>query len=138
MEIAENLKKLILENFKFFNSKNVVTGSVDPSRYDENTNYCVIIPETTEITENNLDGYDTETRFTISMLFRGAKHSELVSRMEDTAEAFQKLLFTEYSLGETVTDITPGQIKYFYDCGTVEKQATGLDIELTIKENKEL
>lgn len=138
MKSAKALKNLILENFKIFTEKNVTIGSVDPSRYDGNTNYCVIIPETSEIVETDLESFSTETKFTVSMLFRGAKHSELVERMEEVATQFQNLLFTDYSLSENVTDITPGQIKYFYDCGTVEKQATGLDIELTIKESREL
>lgn len=138
MESAKALKNLILKNFKIFTDKTIAIGSIDPSRYDGNTNYCVIIPETSDIVETDLESFSTETKFTVSMLFRGAKHSELVERMERMATQFQNLLFTDYSLGENVTDITPGQIKYFYDCGTVEKQATGLDIELTIKENREL
>lgn len=138
MECAEKLRELILSEFSIFSAKNVAIGSIDTSRYDGNVNYCVIIPETSEIAETDLEGFSTETKFTVSMLFRGAKHSELVERMERTASRFQKLLFSDYSLGESVTDITPGTIKYFYDCGTVDSQATGLDIELTIKESRTL
>ena len=137
MEIAENLKDFLIQNYEIFNENNVVIGSVDLSRYEQN-NLCVIIPETTQLEETDLTGYTQKTRFTISMLFRNAKHNVLISTMEETANAFFKIILSDYSLGGSVTDIEPGDIKYFYDCGTVEKQATGLDIELTIIENKEL
>lgn len=133
MEIAESLKKIILEKFDIFQEKNIAIGSIDPSRFNNNSNYCVIIPERKEITETNLDdSFECETVFTISMMFRGSKHSELVKTMESVADNFNKLLLTDFDLSENAKDITPGAIKYFYDCGTVEKQATGLDIELTI------
>ena len=57
--------------------------------------------------------------------------------MEETAEKFQREILGDYSIGTNVTDIEPGEITYFYDCGTVEKQATGLEIELTITETKD-
>lgn len=133
MEVAENLKKIILENFDIFQEKNIAIGSVDPSRFDNGGNYCVIIPENKTITQTNIDeSFESEIKFTISMMFRGAKHIDLVKRMEKTADDFNKLLLTDFDLGGNAKDVTPGATKYFYDCGTVEKQATGLDIELTI------
>ncbi len=133
MEIAESLKKIILEKFDIFTSKNIAIGSVDPSRFNSTSNYCVIIPETKTITETNLDeSFECETKFTISMMFRGAKHSDLIKTMESVADDFNKLLLSDFDLDGNAKDITPGAIKYFYDCGTVEKQSTGLDIELTI------
>lgn len=133
MEIAENLKKIILEKFDIFQEKNIAIGSVDPSRFNNSSNYCVIIPETKTITETNLDdSFECETKFTISMMFRGSKHSELVKTMEKVADDFNKLLLSDFDLDGNAKDIEPGATKYFYDCGTVEKQATGLDIELTI------
>ncbi|MBQ1627994.1 MAG: hypothetical protein II098_02405 [Treponema sp.] len=134
MDCAENLKNLICENFEIFTESDVLIGSIDLSRYEKN-NLCVIIPEKTEITETYIDGsFKAETRFTISMMFRGKKHSECVRTMEETAVNMQRLLISDFSLGSSVSDIIPGEIKYFYDCGTVEHQASGLDIELTIRE----
>lgn len=137
MECAENLKKFIIKNFDGFTEQNVLIGSLDFSRY-ESKNLCLIIPESAEITDTNIGrGFDCDTSFTVSFLFRGGKHTELVKKMEDVAEQFQKEILGDYSLGQNITDITPGKIKYFYDCGTVEKQATGLEIELTITETKD-
>lgn len=137
MECAENLRKFIIENFDGFTEQNVLTGSIDISRY-EAKNLCLVIPEHTDITDTDIGGgFERETSFTVSFLFRGGKHTELVERMEQTAETLQKRILGDYSLGQNVTDITPGSIKYFYDCGTVERQATGLEIELTITETRE-
>lgn len=134
MVCAENLKNLICENFEIFSDSDVLIGSIDLTRYEKN-NLCVIIPEKSEIIETYIDGsFKAETRFTISMMFRGKKHSECVSTMEETAVNMQRLLISEFSLGNTVSEVIPGEIKYFYDCGTVERQASGLDIELTIRE----
>lgn len=137
MRSAENLCRFITENFDGFTEQNVLSGSIDLSRY-EAKNLCLVIPEETEITDTDIGGgFERETKFTVSFLFRGGKHQELVQRMEQTAETFQKRILGDYSLGQNVTDIAPGRIKYFYDCGTVEKQATGLEIELTITETAE-
>ncbi len=137
MECAESLKKFIIKKLDGFTEQNVLVGSVDLSRYEQK-NLCLILPEKSEIVDTNIGrGYDCNTTFTISFLFRGKSHSELVEKMEGMADSFQKLILGDYSLGSNVTDITPGEIKYYYDCGTVEKQATGLDIELTITEVKD-
>jgi hypothetical protein len=138
MKSAESLKKFITENFKLFTDKNVIIGSIDLSRY-ESKNLCVIIPEETSITDLELGGeIETQTSFTLSFLFRGEKHTELIERMETFANDFQVKVAGNYSFNKNVTDVSVGKIKYFYDCGTVEKQATGLDIEMTITETKEI
>lgn len=137
MECAEKLKELIAEKLPAVSEENILIGSVDVSRH-EAKNICVIIPETTEITDTDIGGgYEQATALTVSFLFRGGKHTELVKRMEETADTFQKAILEGYSLGRNVTDIEPGKTRFFYDCGTVERQATGLDIELTITETKE-
>lgn len=138
MRAAEALKKLIAENIGIFSEKNVFTGTVDLSRLDSIQNVCVIIPESEQITDSDIGGgYETEITFTVSMIFRGGKHPELVERMENTAAEMSRLVLSDYTLGENVTDIAPGKTKYFYDCGAVERQATGLDMELTITETRE-
>lgn len=138
MKAAESLKNLIAENIGIFTEKNVFTGSVDLSRTDNIANVCVIIPESEQITDSDIGGgYEVEISFTVSMIFRNGKHFELVERMERTAEEFSRLVLSDYTLGGNVTDIIPGKTKFFYDCGAVEQQATGLDIELTITETRE-
>ncbi len=139
MESAEKIKDTILENFTFFKEKNVAVGAVDPSRFDGSENYCVIIPETREIISNEIGGgYTAQTRFTISMMFRGSSYQTLVSRMEKTAVEIENVFFGGIELTDNATEIEMGETKYFYNCGTLERQATGLDISLTIKENVDL
>lgn len=136
MECAEKMKEMIAESVAI-PKENILIGSVDVSRHEAKT-LCVIIPETAEITDTDIGGgYEQATAFTVSFLFRGGKHPELVKKMEETADIFQKAVLSGYSLGRNVTDIEPGKTRFFYDCGTVERQATGLDIELTITETKE-
>lgn len=137
MECADNLKKFIIKNFDGYTEHNVLVGSLDISRY-ELKNLCLVIPESTKITDTDIGrGFNCETKITVSFLFRGENHPALIKRMEETAEKFQREILGDYSLGTNVTDIEPGEITYFYDCGTVEKQATGLEIELTITETKD-
>ncbi len=139
MESAEKLKEAVLENFGFFKEKNIAVGAVDPSRFAGSENYCVIIPETREIIESEIGGgYTVQTRFTISMMFRGSSYTTLVERMENTAVEIEEVFLNGIDLTDNATEIETGEIQYFYNCGTIEKQATGLDISLTIKENIDL
>lgn len=138
MRSAETLKNFIAGNIDgFAKGKNILVGSIDISRHEAEDYLCVVVPERTEMQETYGDGsYQAETTFTLSFLFRGAKHSVLVERMERTAETFMRKVMTDLALGEGYTAASIGGIEYFYDCGTVRRQASGLDIEMTVTETK--
>lgn len=137
MRITDALKGYIIDNLDGFTDKNVVVGKADLSRHDAKTRLCAIVPETSEITRAYTAGsFEVQTRLTVSFLFRGGQYKALVREMEDTADAFMAAVMKSLSLGNSVTGADIGQIEYFYDTGTVEEQATGLDINLTITETR--
>lgn len=135
MRIAEALKSYIIANIDGFTDKNVVIGKADLSRYDSKTSLCAIVPETSEITKAYTAGsFEVSTKLTVSFLFRGGKYKALVDKMSGTADAFMRAVMKSLSLGNTVTGADIGQLEYYYDTGTVDEQATGLDVNLTITE----
>lgn len=137
MKTAESLKKIIIANIDGFTEKNISIGSVDISRYNSNLSLCVIAPEKTELSKSYIQGsFEVSTSYTISFLFRNKTHSELIEQMENVAEVFLQKVQTNLTLNAEVTNASFDGVEYFYDCGTVEKQATGLDIKMTILETR--
>lgn len=137
MRTAEALKKFIIANISGFTEKNTLIGAVDISRYNSNLSLCVIVPEKTTLSKSYVQGsFEISTSYTISFLFRNKTHSELIEQMENTAEVFLQKIQTNLTLNADVTDASFDGVEYYYDCGTVEKQATGLDIKMTILETK--
>lgn len=137
MKTAEALKKFIIANINGFTKDNIAIGSVDISRYNANLSLCVITPEKTELSKSYIQGsFEVSTSYTISFLFRGKTHSELVEQMESVADFFLQKVQTSLTLNAEVTNASFDSVEYYYDCGTVEKQATGLDIKMTILETR--
>lgn len=137
MKTAESLKKFIIANIDGFSEKNIAIGAVDISRYNSNLSLCVIVPERTELSKSYIQGsFEVSTTYTISFLFRNKTHSELVEQMENVAEVFLQKVQTNLTLNAEVTNASFDGVEYYYDCGTVEKQATGLDIKMTILETR--
>lgn len=136
MKSAQSLKNFIAKNLDGFTESDVIIGSVDLSRFPQK-NLCVIVPETMEVTEQYIDGsFEAKTSFTLSFLFRGEKYPALVEKMEAKADEIQKLIMNSLSLENAVTSAELEKIEFYYDCGTAEKQATGLDVKMTITEEK--
>lgn len=136
MKSAQSLKNFIAKNLDGFSENNVIIGSVDLSRFPQK-NLCVIVPETMEVVEQYIDGsFEAKTSFTLSFLFRGEKYAALVEKMETRADEIQKLIMNSLSLENAIISAELEKIEFYYDCGTVENQATGLDIKMTITEEK--
>ena len=136
MKSAQSLKNFIAKNLDGFTESNVIIGSVDLSRFPQK-NLCVIVPETMEVTEQYIDGsFEAKTSFTLSFLFRGEKYPALVEKMEAKADEIQKLIMNSLSLENAVASAELEKIEFYYDCGTGESQATGLDVKMTIIEEK--
>lgn len=136
MKSADAIKNFIENNLEGFAPGAVVIGSISLSRYEQK-NLCVIIPEETEVAERYIDGsVETNTTFTLSFFFRGEKYSLLVEKMEGIADTIQRLSMKKLAAETGVAGVQLGKIEYYYDCGTVENQATGLDVKMTITEEK--
>ena len=136
MKSAQAIKRFIENNLEGFTPDSVLIGSISLSRYEQK-NLCVIIPEETEVAERYIDGsVETNTTFTLSFFFRGEKYSLLVEKMEGIADTIQKLSLKKVAAEPDVAGVQLGKIEYYYDCGTVENQATGLDVKMTITEEK--
>lgn len=136
MKSAQSLKNFIAKKLDGFSENNVIIGSVDLSRFSQK-NLCVIVPETMEVVEQYIDGsFEAKTSFTLSFLFRGEKYTALVEKMETKADEIQKLIMNSLSLESAIISAELEKIEFYYDCGTLENQATGLDIKMTITEEK--
>lgn len=136
MKSADAIKNFIENNLEGFVPGAVVIGSISLSRYEQK-NLCVIVPEETKVTERYINGsVETDTTFTVSFFFRGEKYSLLVEKMEVIADTIQRLSMKKLAAETGVAGVQLGKIEYYYDCGTVENQATGLDVKMTITEEK--
>ena len=136
MKSADAIKNFIENNLEGFAPGAVVIGSISLSRYEQK-NLCVIVPEETEVTERYINGsVETDTTFTVSFFFRGEKYPLLVEKMEVIADTIQRLSMKKLAAETGVAGVQLGKIEYYYDCGTVENQATGLDVKMTITEEK--
>ncbi|WP_178842688.1 hypothetical protein [uncultured Treponema sp.] len=136
MKSAQAIKNFIVNNLDEFSAGTIAIGSISLSRYDQK-NLCVIVPEGTEVMERYINGsLQTKTAFTLSFFFRGEKYPLLVEKMENAADRIQKLSMKKLASEGDVAGVELGKIEYYYDCGTVENQATGLDVKMTIWEEK--
>lgn len=136
MKSAQAIKNFIVNNLDEFAAGTIAIGSISLSRYDQK-NLCVIVPEGTEVTERYINGsLQTKTAFTLSFFFRGEKYPLLVEKMENAADKIQRLSMKKLASEGDIAGAELGKIEYYYDCGTVENQATGLDVKMTIWEEK--
>lgn len=115
-----------------FTEKTVVFGSIDPLKNNQNS-VCSVYPDTKEEKEEQIDGESTEeNKITITFICRNASYEILMKRICRYASALKKALTTNYNMDNLIQNIAIGTEKYYPDCGTVEKQATAVEVELTI------
>ena len=112
-------------------AKDVVFGSVDLLKYRQNV-LCAILPESTEDTEGTISDSGQQSQFTVAFVCRGQQYEVLVRQMCRYASAFHKMIVENYSLNKKVQNTEMGNTQFFYDPGTVEKQLTACEIDLTV------
>ena len=115
----------------------VVTGAVDLSRYIQKT-VCAIVPESTSESDGNIADAEQEHTITVSFMHRGREYSLLVSRMFRYAEAFKSMLRDDNTLDGEALSVTIGNTQYYPDAGSIEKQMTAGEVEITVKTHSEV
>lgn len=115
----------------------IIVGVADLSRYNQKV-VCAIVPGKTEESEGNIADAEEEHSITVSFMFTGKEYPRLVSGMFRYAEAFKAMLRDNPSMGRQVLSTTIGSTEYFPDAGSIEKQMTAAEIELTVRTHKEV
>lgn len=113
------------------NNKSVIFGTVDPLKVPDVS--VSVLPETQEDGEGTISDVVTQSEFTVTFVFKGCKYDELIKRMCRYATCFKKAVAKYYTLNEdSVQDTKRGKIRFYPDCGAVEKTMTAAEINLTI------
>lgn len=113
------------------NNKSVIFGTVDPLKVSDVS--VSVLPETQDDGEETISDEVTGSEFTVTFVFKGCKYDELIKRMCRYATCFKKAVAKYYTLNEdSVQDTKRGKIRFYPDCGTVEKTMTAAEINLTI------
>lgn len=112
-------------------AKSVVFGTVDPLKIPDVS--VSVLPETQDDGEETISDEVTKSEFTVTFVFKGCKYDELIKRMCRYAACFKKAVAKYYTLNEdSVQDTERGTIRFYPDCGAVEKTMTAAEINLTI------
>lgn len=112
-------------------NKSVIFGTVDPLKIPDVS--VSVLPETQDDGEETISDEVTGSEFTVTFVFKGCKYDELIKRMCRYATCFKKAVAKYYTLNEdSVQDTKRGTIRFYPDCGAVEKTMTAAEINLTI------
>ena len=113
------------------NNKSVIFGTVDPLKIPDVS--VSVLPETLEDDEGTISDVATKSEFTVTFVFKGCKYDELVKRMCRYAACFKQAVKQFYTLeNDGVENTELGTIRFYPDCGAVEKTMTAAEINLTI------
>ena len=113
------------------NNKSVIFGTVDPLKVPDVS--VSVLPETQEDDEGTISDVVTKSEFTVTFVFKGCKYDELVKRMCRYAVCFKQAVKQFYTLeNDGVENTELGTIRFYPDCGAVEKTMTAAEINLTI------
>ena len=113
------------------NNKSVIFGTVDPLKVPDIS--VSVLPETQEDDEGTISDVVTKSEFTVTFVFKGSKYDELIKRMCRYAACFKQAVKQFYTLeNDGVENTELGTIRFYPDCGAVEKTMTAAEINLTI------
>lgn len=113
------------------NNKSVIFGTVDPLKVPDVS--VSVLPETQEDGEGTISDVATKSEFTVTFVFKGCKYDELIKRMCRYAACFKQAVKQFYTLeNDGVENTELGTIRFYPDCGAVEKTTTAAEINLTI------
>lgn len=113
------------------NTKSVVFGTIDPLKVPDVS--VSVLPETQEDGEGSISDDETQSVFTVTFVFKGCKYDELVKRMCRYAACFKQAVKQFYTLeNDGVENTELGTIRFYPDCGAVEKTMTAAEINLII------
>lgn len=120
-----------------FTDKNVLFGAIDPFK-NPGTVLCSIYPDNQSDGKGTISDAERTSRFTITVISRGAKYETILAQSCRYANSFLKAFEKNYDMSGEVANTDIGERKFYPDCGVAANQATAVEIELTIYENKEI
>lgn len=114
-----------------FSEKFIVFGAVDLTKY---TNKLIVsvLPDNQYEAEGDNGDYRTANGVTVSFLVTGDIYENLVSQVCFYSEIFCKCLYANAGLDGDEDDVVIGERKYYMDAGTLDRQMTGVEVNLTI------
>lgn len=149
-EIIGNFNAKYQENLSLFTNENIVFGSIDPFKNPAQKMLCSIYPNSQSNESNELSYFQTISNLTLTIVNKNELYKQLLSHTCAYSNIIIKAILENYSLEttfinsagieETVsvdnTDI--GERTFYPDAGTAEKQATAVEINLTIYQTTEI
>lgn len=149
-EIIRSFNAKYQENLPLFTNENIVFGSIDPFRNPAQKMLCSIYPNSQSNESNELSTFQTISNFTLTIVNKNELYKQLLSHTCAYSNIIVRALLENYSLEttfinsagieETVsvdnTDI--GERTFYPDAGIAEKQATAVEINLTIYQTTEI
>lgn len=149
-EIIRNFNAKYNENLPLFTNDNIVFGSIDPFRNPAQKMLCSIYPNSQSNESNELSTFQTISNFTLTIVNKNELYKQLLSYTCAYSNIIVKALLENYSLESTFinsagieetvsvenTDI--GERTFYPDAGIAEKQATAVEINLTIYQTTEI
>lgn len=149
-EIIRSFNAKYQENLPLFTNDNIVFGSIDPFRNPAQKMLCSIYPDSQSNESNELSTFQTISNFTLTIVNKNELYKQLLSHTCAYSNIIVKALLENYSLESTFinsagieetvsvdnTDI--GERTFYPDAGIAEKQATAVEINLTIYQTTEI
>lgn len=149
-EIIRGFNVKYNENLPFFTNENIVFGSIDPFKNPAQKMLCSIYPNSQNSKQNELSNVQTISNFTLTIVNKNELYKKLLSHTCAYSNIIVKALLENYSLETTfinsvgieetvsVDDTDIGERAFYPDAGTAEKQATAVEINLTIYQTTEI
>lgn len=118
-----------------FSDTNIQFGVIDPFKNPSQKMLCSIYPESQKDTENDITSIETESTFTVAVICKGELYNILLSQSCRYSNIIMDALFNDYTMNSTVQNVKIGERKFYPDAGLIDKQATAVEIELTVITN---
>lgn len=93
-----------------------------------------VYPESSEAGEEDIGGTESMRHsVTVTFFCRGAPQEENILRTCRYAAAFRKCVREDWTLGGKTENAAAERFVFFPDCGTAERTAAAVEIEMTIR-----
>ena len=149
-EIIRNYNAKNNENLSLFTNDNIVFGAIDPFKNPAQKMLCSIYPNSQSNESNELSNFQTTSNLTLTIVNKNELYKQLLSHtcaysniiVEAVTENYclETTFINSVGIEETVsvdnTDV--GKRTFYPDAGIAEKQATAVEINLTIYQTTEI
>lgn len=149
-ELIRDFNAKYQENLPLFSNENIVFGSIDPFKNPAQKMLCSIYPNSQSNESNELSNIQTISNLTLTIVNKNELYKQLLSHTCAYSNIIVKAIFENYTLETTfinsagiketvsVDDTDIGERTFYPDAGIAEKQATAVEINLTIYQTTEI